>query len=147
MKVILMDDVPSLGRRGEVRDVSDGYARNFLLPQKLALNATPANLKNLEQIKSRQDAAAAKLKAQAQSQAAAIEALHFTQVRPASDEGRLFGSVGKADLAAYLTEHGVDIERRRIALDEPIKSVGEFSVPVRLHAEVTAQLKVSVTRE
>src|SRR6266568_1736877 len=94
MKIILMDDVPSLGRRGEVRDVSDGYARNFLLPQKLALNATPANLKNLEQIKSRQDAAAAKLKAQAQSQAAAIEALHFTQVRPASDEGRLFGSVG-----------------------------------------------------
>src|SRR5207249_7005797 len=95
MKIILMDDVPALGRRGEVRDVSDGYARNFLLPQKLALNATPANLKNLEQIKSRQDAAAAKLKAQAQSQAAAIEALHFTQVRPASDEGRLFGSVGK----------------------------------------------------
>ena len=147
MKIILMDDVPSLGRRGEVRDVSDGYARNFLLPQKLALNATPANLKNLEQIKSRQDAAAAKLKAQAQSQAGAIEALHFTQARPASDEGRLFGSVGKADLAAYLTEHGVDVERRRIALDEPIKTVGEFSVPVRLHGEVTAQLKVSVTRE
>src|SRR5882724_8559572 len=134
MKIILMDDVPSLGRRGEDRDVSDGYARNFLLPQKLALNATPANLKNLEQIKSRQDAAA-------------IEALRFTQVRPASDEGRLFGSVGKADLAGYLTEHGIDIERRRIALDEPIKSVGEFSVPIRLHAEVTAQLKVSVTRE
>ena len=147
MKVILMDDVPSLGRRGEVRDVSDGYARNFLLPQKLALNATPANLKNLEQIKSRQDAAVSKLKAQAQSQAEAIEALHFTQTRPASDEGRLFGSVGRADLAAFLTEHGIDVERRRIALDEPIKTVGEFSVPVRLHGEVTAQLKVSVNRE
>jgi large subunit ribosomal protein L9 len=147
MKVILMDDVPSLGRRGEVRDVSDGYARNFLLPQKLALNATPANLKNLEQIKSRQDAAVAKLKAQAQSQAEAIEALHFTQARPASDEGRLFGSVGRADVAAFLTEHGIDVERRRIALDEPIKTVGEFSIPVRLHGEVTAQLKVSVNRE
>jgi large subunit ribosomal protein L9 len=147
MKVILMDDVPSLGRRGDVRDVSDGYARNFLLPQKLALNATPANLKNLEQIKSRQDAAAAKLKSQAQSQAEAIEALHFAQTRPASDEGRLFGSVGRADLAAFLTEHGIDVERRRIALDEPIKTVGEFSVPVRLHGEVTAQLKVSVNRE
>jgi len=147
MKVILMDDVPSLGRRGEVRDVSDGYARNFLLPQKLALDATPANLRNLEAIKARQDAAAAKLKAEAQKQAQAIEALHFAQARQASDEGRLFGSVGRADLAAFLGQHGIEVERRRIALDEPIKAVGEFSVPVRLHAEVTAQLKVSVTRE
>ncbi|HEX7786296.1 MAG TPA: 50S ribosomal protein L9, partial [Methylomirabilota bacterium] len=85
MKIILMDDVPSLGRRGEVRDVSDGYARNFLLPQKLALHATPANLKNLEQIKARQDSRAAKLRSDAQAQAQAIEALHFSQRRQASD--------------------------------------------------------------
>ena len=147
MKIILMDDVPALGRRGEVRDVSDGYARNYLLPHKLALHATTANLKNLDQIKARQDAAAAKLTAQAQEQARAIEALHFTQARQASDEGRLFGSIGKADLVAFLSQHGLDVERRRIAMDEPIKSVGDFSVPVRLHADVTAQLKVSVTRE
>lgn len=147
MKIILMDDVPTLGRRGEVRDVSDGYARNFLLPQKLALHATPANLKNLEQIKARQDSRAAKLKADAQGQAQAIEALHFSQRRQASDEGRLFGSVGRADLAAFLAQHGIEIERRRIGLDEPIKSLGEFTVPVRLHADVTAQLKVSVSRE
>ncbi len=147
MKIILMDDVPALGRRGEVRDVSDGYARNYLLPHKLALHATTANLKNLEQIKTSQDAAAAKLTAQAQEQARAIEALHFTQARQASDEGRLFGSIGKADLAAFLSQHGVEVERRRIAMDEPIKSVGDFTVPVRLHADVTAQLKVSVTRE
>jgi large subunit ribosomal protein L9 len=147
MKIILMDDVPSLGRRGDVRDVSDGYARNYLLPHKLALHATAANLKNLEAIKARQDAAAAKLTAQAQEQARAIEALHFTQSRQASDEGRLFGSVGKADLAAFLSQHGIEVERRRIALDEPIKTLGEFSVPVRLHADVTAQFKVSVTRE
>jgi large subunit ribosomal protein L9 len=147
MKIILMDDVPSLGRRGDVREVSDGYARNYLLPQKLALHATAANLKNLEAIKARQDAAAAKLTVQAQEQARAIEALHFTQARQASDEGRLFGSVGKADLAAFLSQHGIEIERRRIALDEPIKTLGEFSVPVRLHADVTAQFKVSVTRE
>ena len=83
MKIILMDDVPALGRRGEVRDVSDGYARNYLLPHKLALHATTANLKNLEQIKTSQDAAAAKLTAQAQEQARAIEALHFTQARQA----------------------------------------------------------------
>ena len=147
MKIILMDDVPALGRRGEVRDVSDGYARNYLLPHKLALHATTANLKNLEQIKARQDATAAKLTARAQEQARAIEALHFTQARQASDEGRLFGSIGKADLVAFLSQHGLDVERRRIAMDEPIKSVGDFSVPVRLHADVTAQLKVSVTRE
>jgi large subunit ribosomal protein L9 len=147
MKIILMDDVPSLGRRGDVRDVSDGYARNYLLPQKLALHATTANMKNLEAIKARQDAAAAKLTARAQEQARAIEALHFTQSRQASDEGRLFGSVGKADLAAFLSQHGIEVERRRITLDEPIKSLGEFSVPVRLHGDVTAQFKVSVTRE
>ena len=147
MKIILMDDVPTLGRRGEVRDVSDGYARNFLLPQKLALHATPANLKNLEQIKARQDSRAAKLKSDAQSQAQAIEGLHFSQRRQASDEGRLFGSVGRADLAAFLAQHGIEVERRRIGLDEPIKSLGEFTVPVRLHADVTAQLKVSVSRE
>jgi len=147
MKIILMDDVPTLGRRGEVRDVSDGYARNFLLPQKLALHATPANMKNLAQIKARQDAQAAKLKADAQGQAQAIEALHFTQRRQASDEGRLFGSVGRADLAAFLAQHGIEVERRRIGLEEPIKSLGEFSVPVRLQADVTAQLKVSVSRE
>ena len=147
MKIILMDDVPALGRRGEVRDVSDGYARNYLLPHKLALHATTANLKNLGQIKARQDVAAAKLTAQAQEQARAIEALHFTQARQASDEGRLFGSIGKADIVAFLYQHGVEVERRRIALDEPIKSVGDFTVPVRLHADVTAQLKVSVTRE
>ena len=147
MKIILMDDVPTLGRRGEVRDVSDGYARNFLLPQKLALHATPANLKNLEQIKARQDSRAAKLKTDAQGQAQAIEALHFSQRRQASDEGRLFGSVGRADLAAFLAQHGIEVERRRIGLDEPIKSLGEFTVPVRLHADVTAQLKVSVSRE
>jgi len=147
MKIILMDDVPTLGRRGEVRDVSDGYARNFLLPQKLALHATPANMKNLAQIKARQDSQAGKLRADAQGQAQAIEALHFAQRRPASDEGRLFGSVGRADVAAFLAQHGVEVERRRIGLDEPIKSLGEFTVPVRLHADVTAQLKVSVTRE
>jgi large subunit ribosomal protein L9 len=147
MKIILMDDVSTLGRRGEIRDVSDGYARNYLLPQKLALQATDANLKNLAQIKSRQDAQAAKLRADAQGQAQAIEALHFTQRRQASDEGRLFGSVGRADLAAFLAQHGIEIERRRIGLDEPIKSLGEFTVPVRLHGDVTAQLKVSVSRE
>src|SRR5262249_3416042 len=120
---------------------------NYLMPQKHAHHATAANLKNLEAIKARQDAAAAKLAAQAQEQARAIEALHFTQARQASDEGRLFGSVGKADLAAFLAQHGVEVERRRLVPDEPLKTLGDFTLPVRLHADITAQFKVSVTRE
>jgi large subunit ribosomal protein L9 len=147
MKIILLDDVTALGRRGEVREVADGYARNYLLPQKLALHATPANLKNLEGIKARQESRANKLKADAEAQAQAIEALQFSQRRQASDEARLFGSVGRADVAAFLSQNGIEVERRRIGLDEPIKTLGDFSVPIRLHPEVTAQLKVSVTRE
>jgi large subunit ribosomal protein L9 len=147
MKIILLDDVTALGRRGDVRDVTDGYARNYLLPQKLALLATAANLKNLEGIKARHESRANKLKADAETQAQLIETLHFTQARQASDEARLFGSVGRADIAAFLSQNGVEVERRRIGLEEPIKTLGEFSVPVRLHPEVTAQLKVSVIRE
>ncbi|MET0849872.1 MAG: 50S ribosomal protein L9 [Candidatus Rokuibacteriota bacterium] len=147
MKIILLDDVPKLGRRGEVRDVSDGYARNYLLPQKLALNATAGNMRNLESIKASQEGRAARLRSDAEGQSQRIEALTYVENRSASDEGRLFGSVGRADLAAFLSGHGIVIERRRIMLDEPIKSLGEFSVPIRLHGDVTAHLKVSVSRE
>ena len=147
MKIILLEDIPTLGRRGEVRNVADGYARNYLLPHKLALNATAANMKNLEGIKARQDSQAAKNLAEAQAQAQAIQGLHLSVSRQASDEDRLFGSVGRNEIAAFLTQHGVEIERRRIGLDEPIKTLGEFSVPIRLHPEVTAEFKVTVTRE
>ena len=129
MKIILMDDVPTLGRRGDVRDVSDGYARNFLLPQKLALHATAANLKNIERSRRARTRRPPSYLAGPRSQAQAIEALHFTQRRQASDEGRLFGSVGRRDLAAFLSQHGIEVERRRIGLDEPIKTLGEFSRP------------------
>jgi large subunit ribosomal protein L9 len=147
MKIILLDDVPKLGHRGDVRDVSDGYARNYLLPHKLALNATPGNLRNLESIKIAHEGRAARLRSEAETQAQIVEGLLFSQSRQASDEGRLFGSVGKADVAAYLAQNGITVERRRVVLDEPIKTLGEFSVPVRLHGDVTAHLKVSVTRE
>jgi len=147
MKIIMLEDVSTLGRRGEVRDVADGYARNYLLPHKLALPATPANLKNLEGIKARQDSQAAKSLAHAQTQAQAIDALHLVVSRQASDEDRLFGSVGRNDIAVFLTQNNLDVERRRIGLDEPIKTLGEFNVPIRLHPDVTAQLKVTVSRE
>ncbi len=147
MKIILLDDVAKLGRRGEVRDVSDGYARNFLIPHKLALTATPGNLKNLGQIKTQQDAKASRIRMDAEALRARIEALACEERRQASEEGKLFGSVTGQDLVDFLARNGITVEKRRIALDEPIKSLGEVNVPIRLHPEVTAQLKVSVVRE
>ena len=147
MKVILLDDVTKVGHRGEVREVSDGYARNYLIPKKLALSATAGNLKNLEHIKTQQDAKAGRIKADAEALRARIDALVFEERRQASDEGKLFGSVTSQDVAEFLARNGVKIERRRIVLDEPIKGLGEVSVAVRLHPEVTAQLRVNVVRE
>jgi len=147
MKVILLDDVTKVGRRGEVRDVSDGYGRNYLIPKKLALSATAGNLKNLEHIKKQQEAKAGRIRTGAEALRDRIEALVYEERRQASDEGKLFGSVTSQDLVDFLAGQGVKIERRRIVLDEPIKTLGETSVTVRLHHDVTAQLKVSVVRE
>lgn len=147
MKVILLDDVTKVGRRGEVREVSDGYARNYLIPKKLALSATAGNLKNLEHIKTQQDAKAGRIQADAEALRARIDALVYEERRQASDEGKLFGSVTSQDVAEFLARNGIKIERRRIVLDEPIKGLGEVSVAVRLHQDVTAQLRVNVVRE
>jgi len=147
MKVILLDDVTKVGRRGEVREVSDGYARNFLIPKKLALSATAGNLKNLEHIKKQQEAKADRVKADAESLRAKIEALVYEERRQASEEGKLFGSVTTQDIADFLVSRGIDIDRKRLTLEEPIKALGDFSVSMRLHPDVTAQLKVTVARE
>jgi large subunit ribosomal protein L9 len=147
MKVILLDDVAKVGRRGEVRDVSDGYARNFLIPKKLALSASAGNLKNLDHIKKQQESKAERIEGDARGLQQRIEALTYEERRQASEEGKLFGSVTSQHIADFLDKHGVKLERRRIHLDEPIKTLGETMVLVRLHADVTAQLKVSVIRE
>ena len=147
MKVILLDDVAKLGRRGDVRDVSDGYARNFLIPKKLALSATGGNLKNLDHLKKQQEAKAERVKSDADGVRARVEALVYEERRQASEEGKLFGSVTVQDIAEFLNVRGVTVDRRRITLDEPIKALGEHTVTVRLHSEVTAQLRVNVVRE
>ena len=147
MKVILLDDVAKVGRRGEVRDVSDGYARNFLIPKKLALTATPGNLKGLDHIKKQQDAKAGRIKSDADGLRERIEALVYEVRRQASEEGKLFGSVTAQDLVDFLEAHAIKVERRRIHLDEPIKTLGESSVAIRIHPEVSAQLRVNVARE
>jgi len=146
MKVILLDDVAKLGRRGEVRDVSDGYARNFLIPKKLALSASAGNMKNLEHIKVQANAKADRVKGDAEALRQRIESLSLEERRQASEEGKLFGSVTSQDIVDFLDKHGVKVERRRVHLDEPIKTLGETSVPIRLHQDVTAHFKVSVAR-
>jgi large subunit ribosomal protein L9 len=147
MKVILLDDVTKVGRRGEVREVSDGYARNYLIPKKLALSATAGNLKNLEHIKTQQDAKASRVKADAEALRARIESLVYEERRQASEEGKLFGSVTSQDMVDFLEQHKIKVERRQIRLDEPVKALGETAVAIRLHPDVTAQLRVNVVRE
>jgi len=147
MKVILLDDVAKVGRRGEVREVSDGYARNFLIPKKLALGASAGNLKNLDHITTQQDAKAARVKSDAEALGGRIEALVYEERRQASEEGKLFGSVTAQDVVDFLARNGIKVERRRLHLDEPIKALGETTVAVRLHQDVTAQLRVNVVRD
>ena len=147
MKVILTEEIRGLGERGEIVTVKDGYARNFLLPKKLALNATPGNLKNIGHIKKQQEAKADRIRGDADGVRGRIEALTYEERRQASEEGKLFGSVTSQDVVEFLGRNGITVERRRVHLDEPIKALGEAAVPIRLHPEVTAQLRVVVVRE
>jgi large subunit ribosomal protein L9 len=147
MKVILMTDVPALGHRGETRDVANGYARNFLLPRKLAVPATPANLKNVEHLKRQRAKEEHRALESAKATATRIDTLTLAVRARASGDGRLYGSVSAQDVVEFLEKHQLPVEKRRVQLEEPIKAVGEYQVPVRLHADVTATLTVSVTAE
>ena len=144
MKVILMNDVPTLGRRGEVREVADGYARNHLVPKKLAIEATASNLRDLEHIRERQDRAIQKAKKDAEASASRIRDVTVTIPRQAGEEGKLFGSVTSQDIVKGLLAEGIRLEKRQIHLDEPLKTLGEHAVPIRLHQEVTAEVRVHI---
>ena len=145
MKVILIETVPSLGKAGDIVPVAVGYGRNFLIPKKLALEATPANLQLLERQRESFLDKASKDKSKAQDLAVKIENLPFTLARPAGENEKLFGAVTSMDLQKLLNEQGIAVDRRKIQLPNPIKNLGSFSIPVKLHPEVTAQLKVIVT--
>lgn len=146
MKVILITDDPGLGSAGQVLQVKDGFARNYLIPQKKALPATPANLQRFEQMRKQIEAARDKAKATAQALAERIQQLELTLTRQAGEADKLFGSVTSMDLERALREQGIDVDRKRIQLSEPLKNLGEFQIQVRLHPEVTVQLKVKVVR-
>jgi large subunit ribosomal protein L9 len=147
MEVILKEDVANLGHRGDVVKVADGYGRNFLLPRKLALQATLANKAVIEQMKSAAVRRSAEEKVQAQELLAKLEPVTLTFTRKSGENGQLFGSVTSADLAGELAAKGFDIDRRKIQLSEPIKSLGDFTISIRLHREVTAHLRVQVAAE
>jgi large subunit ribosomal protein L9 len=147
MEVILKEDVLHLGNRGDLVKVADGYARNFLLPRKLALQATLANKAVVEQMKSAAARRFATEKALAEELAAKLEPVVLDFTRKSGEAGHLFGSVTSADIAAALEVLGFEVDRRKIQLDEPLKSLGDFTVPIRLYREVTAHVKVNVLAE
>ena len=147
MEVILKEDVPKLGSRGDVVKVAEGYRRNYLLPKKLAIEATKANRSVIEQMKAASVRRTQKDKADAEALAAQLAGVTILFQRRSGERDQLFGSVTSSDLAAELEKKGFNIDRRKIQLDEPLKTLGEFMVPVRLFKDVTAQVKVEVQKE
>ena len=147
MELILREDVPKLGHRGDLVKVTDGYARNFLLPRKLAVTATPGNRKLVEQ----QREAAVRLEAtergDAEKLAGLLTGVVLTVRRKAGEGDHLFGSVTSLDVAEALAAKGFQIDRRKVHLEDPIKHLGEFDVPLKLHKSVTATVKVQITKE
>lgn len=147
MKVILREDVENLGRGGELVEVKAGFGRNFLLPRGLAVVANPENIREIEHQKAVASAKAAKMKAGAEALAKRLSDTPLTLKRKAGEQDKLFGSVTAIDLAEALAQRGLAIDRRSIDLAEPIKSLGDFEVPVKLHHEVVGKVKVKVEAE
>lgn len=147
MKVILREDIPQVGRSGEIIDVRDGFGRNYLIPRKLAVLASEKNVRQLEHEKKVIAAHQAKLKAAAGDVASQIGRAQVKIARRVGEQDKLFGSVTAIDIAEQLEPMKLGIERRQIQLEEPIKTLGTFEVPVRLHPEVTQTIKVNVVAE
>jgi large subunit ribosomal protein L9 len=147
MEVILKEDVNKLGHRGDVVKVADGYGRNFLLPKKLAMEATTANKAVIEQMKQSAVRRSAKEKSEAELLVGQLNAVELIFERKVGEHEHLFGSVTAADIAHQLEGRGFNIDRRKLQLEEPLRQLGEFHVPVKLHREVTAHLKVVVKPE
>lgn len=147
MEVILKEDVATLGSRGDVVKVADGYGRNFLLPRKLAIEASAGNKKVIEQMRAAAVRRSAKEKAQAEELSKQFDGLSVSFQRRSGEHDQLFGSVTSGDVADALEKKGFNIDRRKIQLHEALKTVGEFTVPVKLHKDVTTHLKVVIEKE
>src|SRR3974377_1408903 len=147
MEVILKEDIQKLGHRGEVVKVAEGYGRNYLIPRKLAIEATVANKAVIEQMKAAAVRKSAKEKGAAEDLGKQLDGVTLEFTRKSGENDQLFGSVTSSDIAHALEAKGFTIDRRKIVLDVPLKSVGEFDVPVKLHREVTASIKAVVKKE
>ncbi len=147
MKIVLKDDVKNLGKMGQIIDVADGYARNYLVPRGLAIEANTKNIKALEHEKRIIEKKAKKIKNSEQELSNKISARTFTIKAKAGDEGKLFGSVTTMDIAELLQKEGIEIDKKKISLDEPIKRLGSYSVNVKIHPEISTQFKVEVIQE
>lgn len=147
MKVILRQDFEALGKFGDVVEVKNGYARNFLIPRKIVLKATPKNLKVLEQEKMREEIKHSKDKRSAELLAAKLIEISLTATVAVGEEDKVFGAVTSQILADLLKEKGFDIDRRKIQLDEPLKALGVYEVPIKLHPDVETRIKVWVVKE
>jgi len=147
MEVILKEDVAKLGNRGDVVKVAEGYGRNYLLPRKLAIEATHGNKAVIEQMKQSAVRRSAVEKSDAEALARQLEAVSLEFERKAGEKDHLFGSVTSSDVHDALEKKGFNIDRRKIQLSEPLKSLGDFEVPIKLHRETTAKVKVTVKKE
>lgn len=147
MELILRDDIEKLGRRGEIVNVAAGYGRNYLLPRGLAIPVTTANRAMIEKEKKAWEARMAKEKEEFESLAGRIAELRFVAPRKVGENDILYGSVTAADVGEFLEGKGIEIDKRRVLIDEPIKHLGEHEVKIRLHPEVHASLKLLVTKE
>jgi large subunit ribosomal protein L9 len=147
MQIILQEEVEKLGNRGEVLEVAEGYARNFLLPRRLAIEATPGNMKRLEKMRATFAKKEAVEKNDAQKLAELLAAVSLEVSRKAGESDQLFGSVTSADVSEALAAQGFTIDKRKIVLVDPIKAIGSFDIPVKLHREVTASVKLAVKKE
>lgn len=146
MKIILLADVKGVGKKGETINASDGYARNFILPKKLGVEATPANMNTLKLQKQSEEKRKAEELAEAKALKEKLEALTVVVAVKSGDNGKLFGSVTNKEIGAALEkQHGIKIDKKKIALNDQIKMVGERHVEVKLHPQVTAELKVKIT--
>ena len=147
MEVILKEDVAKLGSRGDVVKVAEGYGRNYLLPRKLAIEATTGNKSVIEQMKSAAVRRSAKEKSQAEELSKQFEGASVSFQRRTGEHDQLFGSVTSSDIADALAKKGFDVDRRKIQLHEPLKTLGEFTIPLKLHKDVTAHFKVVIEKE
>ena len=147
MKIILIQEVDNVGRRGQIVNVSDGYARNYLIPRKLAMPASAANQKYVETQKLNWAKQEAKLKDEAEVLAKALGEVSIAVAKKVGEGDSLYGSVTTMEIADGLSHRGFNIERRKIRLEHPIKTLGEYTIPIKLHAEVTAHIKLLVQRE